>query len=378
MTVLTMSAVPRTLACPASMVLPHTPYSNEFSEAGVVGHNEMESAAINREWHKLPPIVQDLLTAYDADHVYPELGLVYNYVLNTGRVIDRMAARDYRGIEPYEIPGTADLVAVDARRRRGLVVDYKRFEEVGHPSVNTQTLGYAAALARAFDLDEVDVAIAYLGEGKRYTETATLDGVDFDAHRIRLMTLDTTIAGARVDPNAYLQTGRHCRWCPAFHACPEQAALALELKTDPEVIERQLPLDNDEFAANAYAFLARIKILSKRLSDAVYARAAERPIPIGNGKVLGRVEKRGNLQLDADTVYQVMRAMHGQEAADASVRRTASQSGIEEALKLRGENPISKAKEFVLKRVEELGGTSRKPSTAIEEYTVCSIAEVTP
>ena len=364
---LTMSAIPRALACPASMVLPHTAYDTAAADDGAANHAEMEAAAINREWSKLPPTVATMLNSYDPEHVYPELALVYNYVLHEGRVLDRQASRDYAVVVPYEIPGTADLVAVDRLNRHGLVVDYKRFEEVGHPRVNGQTTGYAAALACTFDLDTVDVVIAYLGEGKRYCETATLDAVDFATYRAKLMTLDASIAGARVTPDAYLATGRHCRWCPAFHACPEQTALVLELASDAQVIERQLPLDDDAYAANAYAFLARIKILSKRLNDAVYARAAERPIPLPNGKVLGRVEKRGNLTLDADTVYQVMRAQHGQDAADAAVKRTASQTGIEDALRGRVK-VLSKEKDAVLKRVEELGGTSRKPSTAIEEY----------
>jgi hypothetical protein len=373
---LTMSALPRTFACPSSLVLPHTPYDNVYSDDGKDAHAEMQAAAINREWHKLPPRVAELVSQYDPEDVYPELILVYDYVQDVARSLDKRAARDYSGSGPFEIPGTADLVAVDRRHRRGLVVDYKRWEEVGAPDANTQTLGYSVALARLFSLDEVTVAISYLGDGKRHTEVATLDELDFVTFADRLKQLNVLVASAAADRDRFLAVGRQCRWCPAFHDCPKQKELTIDVDdgTADERMERLVPLHDDRDAADAYDFLARLRVLTKRLGDALWLRASERPIPLSNGKFYGRVEKRGNLELDADTVYKVVRAKHGQAIADMAVERVATQTKLEDALRFAGVKTLKSAKDDIIADVERLGGTSRKPKSSVEEVDQSKLA----
>lgn len=381
----TMSALPRAAVCPASVVLPQTDYASEYSDGGNDRHAVMEAAVINREHDKLPPQVAQLLAEYDADRIYPELTLFYDWVNDAGRSSEKRTNRvdRYASATAYEIPGTSDVVAIDVKRRRGLVIDWKGWEEVGGAAINLQTSGYAIALARLFDLDEVTVAIAYLGEGKQYVDVAALDEVDFDAFRIQIKALNGRIAAARREPLKHMKVSRHCRWCSAFFDCAAQKALEIDLGDDKEIarIEGMIPFDNDELAAKAYDFVAKARVLLKRTSDALYARASQRPIPLSNGKWFGRVEKRGNLELVADVVYDVVRAKHGQVIADKAVERVATQTRLEAALKETGPKSLAAEKKAILDTVEKLNGSSRTPKSSIEECDQSKLAgprEVSP
>jgi hypothetical protein len=223
-----------------------------------------------------------------------------------------------------------------------------------------QTTGYALSLARLFDLDTVTVAIAYLGEGKQHVDIATIDAIDFDAWRVSLAALHGRIAAARRDPQPVI--GRQCRWCPAFAACPAQRQLALELQ-EPTAITRYegMSLDDDAVAAEVHEWLGRARVLLKRTTDALYARAARRPIPLRNGQFFGRVQRPGDLKLTGDVVYDVVRALYGQEAADRAVGRDASQASIKRALKAAGVKSVAGELKAVLARVAEMGGSSRTP-----------------
>lgn len=364
---LSMSALPRTFACQASAVLPHKSYSTADSEEGVSNHAEMEAAVINKEWHKLPPEAAEIIQQYR--DVYPELVLVYNRATDTARTADKQAARQYRDLGPFEIPGTCDVACVDRANRRGAIVDWKKWEEVGHPEINAQTTGYAIALARVFDLDEVTVAISYLGEGKRHTEIAVLDEMDLLAFRDRLRALDGMVAKAHKDPDGYAITGRQCRYCPAFHDCPKQFQLSAEIETGVALARvESTSLDDDVSAAKAYEFMLAVGIFAKRVRDAVYSRAGQRPIPLASGKVLGRVEKRGNEQLDGETVYKVVRAKHGQAIADLAVERVATKTKLKQAMTFVGGKSAKASEGDVLEEVRKLGGVSRRATSyPIEE-----------
>lgn len=364
---LSMSALPRTFACPASAVLPHRDYQTSFADDGNDRHAEMEDAVINKQWDKLPPQVAEIVQRFP--DVYPELVLVYDRATDTARTADKQTARQYRDLGVFEIPGTTDIACVDRANRRGAIVDWKGWEEVGAPEVNTQTTGYAIALARVFDLDEVTVAISYLGEGKQHTEIAVLDEMDFLAFAERLRNLDLAVSLAAKNPEANTQIGRQCRWCPAFHGCPAQFRLSAEIETGVALAKiESSSLDDDAAAAKAYEFMLAVGVFHKRVRDAVYSRAGQRPIPLASGKVLGRVEKRGNEQLDADTVYKVVRAKHGQPIADMAVQRVATKTKLKEAMTFVGGKSAKASEGEVLDEVRKLGGVSRRAmSYPIEE-----------
>ncbi len=372
-----MSALPRANVCPTSIVLPQKDYESSFSDDGNTRHALMEAAVINKEWHKLPPEVAAILSEYGDLDIYPELTLFYDWVNDEGRTSERRTSRvdRYSSATAYEIPGTTDVAAIDRKRKRGVVVDWKGWEEVGLATVNLQTTGYATALARLFKLDEVTVVIAYLGEGKQHVDIAVLDEPNFKLYQSQIKALNLRIADARRAPLEHVKISRHCRWCNAFEDCPAQRQLALQLRDDTVVQQfESMSLDDDATAADAYDFVSKARVLLKRTSDALYARASQRPIPLNNGKFFGRVEKRGNLELVADVVYDVVRAKHGQKIADLAVQRVATQTQLEEALRFVGAKTLKGAKKEILDRVEELKGSSRTPSTPIEECDAGKLA----
>lgn len=354
---ITASAIPRLLACPASHRLPHHDYRSAAADAGNARHAEAEAAAdTGGELHHA---VQALMV--EGDQLATECAFAYDCATDSARELGHLDRR-YRDLAPYEIPGTMDLLIRGPGR--AVVVDYKSFAEVASAERNAQLATYALMVARAYGLDEVTVAIVYLTNVRR-PSIATLGPLDLDAHAARLRSLH-----ADVMRPATPAPGAHCRYCPAFLSCPAQQALALDVGDAlPLEIERRIPFDDDQSAAEAFDLLARIKTLSARIQAALYARAAERPIPLGNGMVLGQYEKLGPTVIDADIAYEVVRELHGQEAADKSVTRKASQAGIERAVGKPG-------KKAVMAEIEARGGKSRSTIVKTEVYALNDSARI--
>lgn len=343
------SAVPRLLACPASESLPHQDYQTTYADQGTDYHAEMEAAADVGDRDALPDGVSRLIL--DGDVMASECAFAYDVATDTARELGHVS-RAYGTLRPFEIPGTVDLII--RGRGRAIVVDYKGHERVAPAATNTQLATYALMVARAYDLDEVDVVICYRTSG--WCDSATLDALDLAAHADRLCKLLVAAAA----PSAPVP-GPHCKYCPAFLSCPEQKALAIRVEET-----KLVSLDYDDEAAAAYELLGRIKTLVARISAAVYARAAERPIPLPSGKTFGPVTKQGNEKLDGDTVYEIVKARHGQAIADAAVVRAASKARLKEALKPLGK--VATLEREILEEVRARGGAERTTKTVVEEF----------
>lgn len=356
------SAVERQLACPGSAHLPHSDYRTPEAEAGSGRHEDVEVAAVLGAEHDLPWQVRKLLEPGDV--LSTECAMAYDCSDDTARALGHIQWRDYQGLRPFEIPMTLDLIIYGARRI--IVLDYKGYKEVASAAENAQLATGALAVARASGRDEIVVAIVYLGASWKPADVATLSAFDLDMHAARLREMMTST-------DQSLHVGPWCEYCAAFNAadgsiqCPEQQKLALAAAGGELAvrIESMIPFDNDDDAAAAYDLLDRIKLVAKRLSAALYARAAERPIPLGGGRMFGRIEKLGNEKLDGDVVYEVVKELHGQDVADAAVVRSATKKRLDEALKGKRGAPA-----LVLKEVRDRGGATRTAGTAYEEYDV--------
>jgi CRISPR/Cas system-associated exonuclease Cas4 (RecB family) len=363
---LSASAVPRALACPTSLVLPHEDYRTQYADDGSDRHAEMEDAADKGEHDRLPEAVRALIQP--GDHLASECSFAYDVATDTARELGH-TKRDYGSyaLRPFEIPGTVDLLI--AGNGRLVVVDYKSFEEVDAAEDNTQTTTYALMAARTYGYDEVTVMIVYLVANRR-PSTFTLTALDLDAHAERLKQLQIDVAAAASDHERYVATGPHCKYCPAYLSCPRQKELKQQTATGVIAlrVESMIPLERDEDAADAYELLRQVGLLQQRLRAAIYARAGERPIPLHNGKVLGTRTKNGNDKLDGDIVYEVIKAKYGQSIADAAVVRTATKKRLRDALVFVGAKSVAAAEREVLAIVKDKGGIENKPKTVIEEY----------
>lgn len=359
---LSASAIARGLACPASLVLHQQDYRTEYADAGTSRHENQEQSIERGDLSSLPEQL-----VLPGDVFGTEISYAYDPVNDTARVLGRKIGRNYSAynLGPFDVPGTLDLEIVGSGRI--VVIDYKSFEEVDEAYDNDQIATYALMVSRAHGYDEVTVAIVYLVANRR-PSIATLTSSDLVFHRDRLRQLHVDVAAARRDPTPYYGVGKQCKYCPAFLSCPQQKQLTT--KVDELAFGEAFSLAVDEDARAVYELWGRVKMLSARLGAALHARASERPIPLSNGKVFGPRPTKGNDELDADTVYEVVRAKYGQAIADTAVERTATKTRLKEALGFvapRGK--VAAAEREVLAMIRERGGITNKPGTKIEEHT---------
>lgn len=355
MTIVSASGVERQLACPGSAHLPKHDYSTSAADDGTARHEDAEIAALLGGVDDLPWQVRKLLEPGDV--LSAECAMAYDVPDDTARALGHINWRDYAPhLRPFELPMTLDLIVYGERRI--LVIDYKGYRKVTPAAVNPQLLTGALAVARASGRDEIMVAIVYLGASWLSADVATLGAFELDMHAgvLRAMVASS---------DRSLHAGPHCEYCHAFIPCPLQREIAAQAGNGTMAVrvEAMIPFDDDAEASEAYDLYQRIRIVATRMRAALTARAAERPIPLGNGRFFGRVDKQGNERLSGDVVHAVVTELHDRDTADRAVIRSATKKRLDEALK--GKRGAAKK---VLDVVRERGGALRTAGSEITEY----------
>jgi hypothetical protein len=348
-------------ACAAAFGLPWRNDRTADSDAGTANHADKEARIIAGDYPEA------LVTTFPSVETWvAETKLAYNIATGEARILGHGNDRKYDGCDVLEMPGTCDVYGVDADGEL-VVVDWKlkRFTRIQD---NLQLRWYALALCRVLGKDHATIVIfPEVGAPQR----CELDALDFDAFAFELRELALAVNAAVQSDAPVYNVGGQCRNCPAILACPEQKKLVtlVEAGSVDTQIEMMMPLGSDEGAAYAYDFVQRLQLITKRLSAAVYARAAERPIPLANGMMLGKVVEEGNDKLDGDIVYDVIKAKHGQSIADAAVVRSATKKRLKEALSLAGgKGQVASMERAVIDEVRAKGGIENKLKEAIREY----------
>lgn len=271
-----------------------------------------------------------------------ELAYAYDVATDTARFLGAWIERAY-AVSPTEVSGTADLVCPPTPQRpRWLVIDFKGEEEVTAAAQNLQLGLYGLAVARVQRVDEVDVAIGYLGHGGAIRwDLATLGPFDIEAIAERVRNVHAAVASARellsVGGTPDFATGLHCRRCPALTMCPAQVALVREvaLSVQPEatdasnVVQRMTaslaPL-SDEDAGRAWVRVQLLEELIGAMKASLRARAEVKGLPLPGGERLVPVEVlRRSLVLDK--ALPMLRARFGDQA-DALVERSISGEAV--------------------------------------------------
>lgn len=355
---ITSSRLALAAACPGAFTLPWLDEPNEHSDAGTERHAADEESISSGD---VPEIYEE---RWPGLSWRAEVRYVYSIADDTAREVGVGSSRDYGELGPFDVGGTIDAEG----RGPGLlvVVDRKGFERQEPAEHHRQVRFLALAAARARAAQRIVVAIR--------PEVGPMDVADLDpvfdldliAHQVRQLVMDTARvrAEARAGRGAPFATGRWCRWCPAFTACPKQQELRALVRLDDEDPELAIStFVDDDSAADVYALWKRIGILHKRIGQQLYRHAAVRPIQLGGGRVFGRHDKLGNERLSGDTTYEVVRDLFGQEVADRAVERAATKTRLEDAL--RGRRGALKA---VLEAVRARGGATRSTGSSIEEY----------
>lgn len=354
--------------CAAAFALPHTEERHEGQAEGDERHEDLEMSIKAAE---IPDVLADRWPGYTWRS---EVAYAIDLATGDGRELGVGIKRNYEAfnISPFEIVGTADLVG---RGPAGELVigDRKSFDpNVPRAAVNAQLHTLAVAAARAYDVQTAEVAIWHEA---RPLDVESLDAFDLDGFVVQLRQIASEVAAAPAKLRAGVLepvTGRHCRYCPAFHACPKQAELAQLVKTDAisTRVEMTMPFRDDVQAADAYDLAKRIRLLLKRIESALYARASERPIPLSNGKMFGPDTVEGNDKLNGDVAYDVVRELYGQQIADAAVERKASKKGIKDAVAfVAGKGQVAAVERKVLAEIRARGGISNEMKIEIREYS---------
>ena len=361
---ITASSIERAKRCPGYVTLPQRNVPTEAASAGTERHAEYEARIARGD------IPEALAERWPGATWRSEVKFAFDLSTGKGRELGQGSDRDYSAAGPFEIVGTADVVGMCAGRL--VVVDWKSFAEVPRAAVNAQLHIAALALTRAHGLNAADVAIHYEARPMDATE---LDAIDLDSFAAEVRQILDEAARFRTRAQAgevvAFAEGSWCKHCPGFYDCPRQKALQEQIERHPALVAAEkamLPFADDEDAAVAYAFYERARVLVKKLGDALYARASERPIPLGNGKVFGPRTKPGNEKLDGRIAYETVKAKYGPHIAEAAVEMTAAKTRIREALSLAGVKSVAAAEREVIEEIRSKGGSARAERTSFEEY----------
>lgn len=353
--------------CEGAFTLPWRDSPNPHSEAGTERHAADEQAIAGGD------VPDEYTERWPGLTWRAEVRYVYDISSDTARCVGTGSNRDYGDLRPFEVPGTVDVEG----RGDGLlvVIDRKGFEEQTPADRHPQVRFLALAAARVQSADRIIVAIRPEIGPMDVVEVDPVFDLDVIAHDVkqRVFRAAAVRSEARAGRVVQFNTGRWCRWCPAFDDCPRQAelrALVVRDEEDPDLAMQTFV--DDESAAEVHALWKRIGILHKRIGEQLYRHSAVRPIPLANGKMFGRHTKLGDREYDGQTVHAVVAAHPelGRDVADKVVEMVASQAQFERVVKpLVPRGKFAATKKAVFGKVEELGKMERKQTVEIGEYT---------
>lgn len=376
------SQIERIKHCPASAGLPQVRETTAAATRGTAVHKFLQDvAAADRDTalENVPAEHLALCESIDLDRLpvelAPEVALAYNVETGTGRELGRSIDRHYIGLDDAEIPGTADVVGVDA----GVVFvgDWKTgWSEVPRAADNLQLRLLALAAARTYGCESAIVEVIRIRDnGASWRDRAELDVFDLDsfALELRQLVIEVMAAQQAIESQRWpaVHEGPWCEWCPAFNACPAKTTMLQRLADGSATNELDLMLPlTPEMASIAYERWQTAKHLLRRIERALHDFARKTPIPLADGRWFGEVVKPGNERLDGDVAWAVVGELYGRDVADQAVNRQASKKGIREALRghLPQGKPLSRAEREVLAQIRERGGAARQERTVVEEY----------
>lgn len=231
----------RSLECPASVHLPHTPKQPHVVRAGERGsaiHEYLQHApeegpaALARVPEKYRGIcskidVQDAAGTYTQPHLR-EIAFAHHGETGDVRHLPcEGGARDYGTLVPHETPLTLDVVV--AGYRTAEVWDYKTGRTpVPSPEVNPQLLHGALCVAEtvAPRASRFVLGIQTItSDGGIHSNAAVVDRFDLEAHegRIRLAQRKAlrVVQAIEAGETPEVNPGPWCRYCDAERACPK-------------------------------------------------------------------------------------------------------------------------------------------------------------
>lgn len=253
-----------------------------------------------------------------------EIAYAYDCASDAARELGPWLGRAY-DCTATEISGTNDLVCEPSPGHpRWRVIDWKGEDEVTATATNLQLGFYALCVARVHQLDEIDVAIGYIGHaGAIRWDRATLGPFELEAVAARVREVHARTSRAQSGAPADFTVGLHCRRCSALPLCPAQvalvSALAREERSPADLAASLAPL-SDERAGEAWERLKLFKEHVKAIEASLRARAEVKGLPLPNGDRL-MPRKVFRRSIDVEKALPVLREKFGAQADEAVERR---------------------------------------------------------
>ena len=187
--------------------------------------------------------------------------------------------------------GTADAIIYFPEEKRLLVADYKHGAGIAvdvEENLQLQYYGLGALLSTGFPCDTVELAIIQPrcehedGQIRRW-KFSSIDILDFAADL-------ASDAAATADPQAPLNPGKHCRFCPAAPTkCP--AIREKSIQTAQLVFKEQVAYEPEKLA-QALAAIPSIESWIKNVREFAYREAAKGNLPPGYKVVAKRATRK--------------------------------------------------------------------------------------
>jgi len=380
----TGSQMSRVIECPGSQGLPHVKsVGGEAQELGNAIHAYLEQVANSMDPTKAVEYIDgaygkeaaeaclaiDLEMLSDVLDGASEVSFAYS-TAGGGRLLGNSLDRDYSGAKPGEITMTLDIVIV--KHDRVIIWDFKTGRtELGPAKKSDQLLTGAVAVASTYGKERADVGYIYVRDGSIWRDCAELDVFDLEAYasKIARMEKKLSIVEATVEKGIApdVTSGRHCKFCPAFSACPAQKSLAIELATGNDAAPFNQSLTRTHMA-DAWEKVKMIQSMLNQVKKAIISEAEREPIELNNGKKLGSFTKDGNEKLNGSVVHGIISEMYGARVADDAVTFSSTKSGISKALKTHKIQKPTAAQKRVIEAVREAGGATKPRRSVTEEY----------
>jgi len=302
----TASSIARVSACPASEALPHVRTATSPEAARGVAAHEYLYRLHNGELREqilaeVPEAHREYCASIELRPVpgaVAEVAVAYDVLTRTARLLD-VTGRAYGALRDSEIAGTCDLFVPASSERATTVVDWKTTHDIeGVRRYVPQLEFYALAFARAHRLSRIRYEIVAIDEqGKaHYPIQCELDFEDLGVIASRVeqawRASRAQIAAAAEHTRSTVAPwvpsvteGDHCRYCPAWRACPGKRAVLEAVGGTPEPNGAMYLRIQD---AERWAALGR-----DTLREAVHEHG---PLAVDDDREL-RFNSRGALQL---------------------------------------------------------------------------------
>ncbi len=369
------SALTRVVACPDSERLTPIVVSAPTKDSrrgdtihvyirtvgGGIDRDEALAAVPEDDEHRAACVAFDVTAIPRGGHF--EVALAWNHRTGVGRVLGYDLDRDYSGADrSVEYVGSFDYAA-ELSPVHGVLADWKSGWNTIPARRSWQLRIGAVAAAATWGWQRVTTAHLDVRDpwNPRW-DKHEMDELELAAARAELRALAAVLAEER-PPERFVE-GEHCRYCPAFNACPAKTGLMRQMVAMVAVrdgVGGQLV--TPENAAAMWNRLDEYDVIAKRLRTQAQKLAEHVPIDLGNGYELRMApgDARDKV-IDAGKAIDFLRSHADGEAAKAAT--TTTKGALAEAIKAwarRVGAPVGATEKQMLAELRTLGAVSKEP-----------------